>query len=42
MLQLPDDPNLDLVQAALDLSHTPARPLGRLGFPDKVTRQLLT
>jgi len=39
--QLPNRPNLDLLQAALDLSHTPVRPLGRLGFPDKVTRELL-
>jgi len=39
--QLPDCPDLDLVQAALELSHTPVRPLGRLGFPDKVARELL-
>ena len=39
--QLPDRPNLDLVQAALELSHTPVRPLGRAGFPDRVTRELL-
>lgn len=39
--QLPDRPNLDLAQAALDLSHTPVRPLGRAGFPDRVTRKLL-
>jgi len=39
--QLPDRPNLDLLQAALELSHTPVRPLGRAGFPDRVTRKLL-
>jgi hypothetical protein len=32
---------LDLVQAALKLAHTPVAPLRPLGFPDKVTRQLL-
>ena len=32
---------VDLVQAALELSHTPVRPLGHLGFPDRVTRGLL-
>jgi len=40
--QLRDRPNLDLVQVALHLSRTPVRPLGRLGFPDRVTRELLT
>lgn len=39
--QLLDRPNLDLMQAALALSHTPVRPLGRAGFPDRVTRELL-
>jgi hypothetical protein len=38
---LPERPGLDLVQAAVELSHTPVQPLGRLGFPDKVTRELL-
>jgi len=38
---LPDQSGLDLVQAAVELSHTPVQPLGRLGFPDKVTRELL-
>ena len=33
--------NLDLVQAALELSHTPVGPLRPLSFPDKVTRLLL-
>ena len=39
--QLSGRPPVDLVQAALELSHTPVRPLGRLGFPDRVTRELL-
>ena len=39
--QLPDRPDLDLVQAALELSHTPVGPLRPLSFPDKVTRLLL-
>ena len=39
--QLPDRADLDLVQAALELSHTPVGPLRPLSFPDKVTRQLL-
>lgn len=39
--QLPGRPNVDLLQAALELSHTPVRPLGRAGFPDRVTRKLL-
>jgi hypothetical protein len=38
--QLPDDPGLALLQAALKLSHTPVRPLGRLVFPDKAAREL--
>ena len=32
--QLREEPAADLVQTALELSHTPVRPLGRLGFPD--------
>jgi hypothetical protein len=39
--QLQDEPGIDLVSEALQLSATPVRPLGRGGFPDKVTRQLL-
>lgn len=39
--QLREEPAADLVQTALELSHTPVRPLGRLGFPDRVTRELL-
>jgi hypothetical protein len=39
--QLPDRPNLDLVQAALELAHTSVGPLRPLSFPDKVARQLL-
>lgn len=39
--QLPDRPELDLVRAALELSHTPVGPLRPTSFPDKVTRQLL-
>jgi hypothetical protein len=39
--QLPDRSDLDLVQAALELSHTPVGPLRPTSFPDKVTRQLL-
>jgi len=38
--QLRDEPAADLVQAALDLSGTPVRPLGP-GFPDRATRDLL-
>lgn len=39
--QLPDDPHLDLVAAALALSHTPVQ-VSRTGFfPDQVTRELL-
>jgi hypothetical protein len=33
--------DLDLVQEAIKLARTPVRPLRPLGFPDKVTRQLL-
>ncbi len=40
--QLPDDPDLDLVQAALELAHTPVQPLRPHHFPDQVTRELLT
>jgi hypothetical protein len=39
--QLPDRPDLDLAQAALELSHTPVGPLRPTSFPDRVTRQLL-
>jgi hypothetical protein len=39
--QLPDRADLDLVQAALELSHTPVGPLRPTSFPDRVTRQLL-
>ena len=39
--QLPDRPDLDFVQAALELAHTPVGPLRPTSFPDKVTRQLL-
>jgi hypothetical protein len=39
--QLPDRPDLDLVRAALELSHTPVGPLRPTPFPDKVTRDLL-
>ena len=39
--QLPDHQDLDLVQAALDLAHTPVQPLKPLHFPDKMTRRLL-
>jgi hypothetical protein len=39
--QLPDDPGIDPLRAALELSHTPVRPLHPAGFPDRVTRQLL-
>ena len=39
--QLPDHPDLDLVQAALELSHTPVQPLRPVHFPDQVTRELL-
>ena len=39
--QMPDRADLDLVQVALGLSHTPVGPLRPLSFPDKVTRQLL-
>ncbi len=40
--QLQGEPIVDLVQMALALSKTPVAPLGRAGFPDKVTRDLLT
>ncbi len=36
-----DEPEADLVEAALRLSRTPVAPLGRTGFPDRVTRGLL-
>jgi len=39
--QLHGQEDLDLVQEAIELAHTPVRPLWPLGFPDKVTRQLL-
>jgi hypothetical protein len=39
--QLPDRPDLDLVQAALELSHTPVQPLRPHHFPDQMTRKLL-
>jgi hypothetical protein len=39
--QLHGQQDLDLVQAALELAHTPVGPLRPLSFPDKVTRQLL-
>jgi hypothetical protein len=39
--QLHGQEDLDLVQVAIGLAHTPVRPLRPLGFPDKVTRQLL-
>ena len=39
--QLHDQQDLALVQAALELAHTPVGPLRPLGFPDKVARQLL-
>jgi hypothetical protein len=39
--QLPDDPGLDLVAAALELAHTPVQPLRPHHFPDQVTRELL-
>ncbi len=38
--QLPDSPDLDLLEAALDLSHTPVLPLGPGGLPDSLTREL--
>jgi len=40
--QLHGQEDLDLVQVAIGLARTPVRPLRPLGFPDKVTRQLLT
>jgi hypothetical protein len=39
--QLQGRQDIDLVQAALELAHTPVAPLRPLGFPDKVTWQLL-
>lgn len=39
--QLHGQEDLDLVQEAIELARTPVRPLRPLGFPDKVTRQLL-
>lgn len=39
--QLPDDPDLDLVAAAVVLAHTPVQPLQPHHFPDQVTRELL-
>jgi hypothetical protein len=39
--QLQGRQDIDLVQAALELSHTPVGPLRPTSFPDKVTRQLL-
>ncbi len=39
--QLHDQEDVDFVQVAIELAHTPVRPLRPLGFPDKVTRQLL-
>lgn len=39
--QLPDRSDLNLVQASLELSHTPVQPLRPLHFPDQVTRELL-
>jgi len=40
-VELPDRSDLDLVQAALELAHTPLRPLRPHHFPDQVTRELL-
>jgi hypothetical protein len=39
--QLHSQRDPDLVQAALELAHTPVGPLRPLSFPDKVTRRLL-
>jgi hypothetical protein len=39
--QLQGRQDIDLVQAALELAHTPVGPLRPLSFPDKMTRQLL-
>jgi hypothetical protein len=39
--QLHGQQDLALVQVAIGLARTPVRPLRPLGFPDKVTRQLL-
>ena len=39
--QLQDQREVDLVQAALELAHTPVGPLRPTPFPDKVTRTLL-
>ena len=39
--QLSDGPGIDLVQASLELSHTPVGPLRPTPFPDRVTRRLL-
>lgn len=39
--QLPDDPGLDLIAAAVDLAHTPVQVSRRGFFPDQVTRELL-
>jgi hypothetical protein len=40
--QLRYESSFDLVQAAVELSHTPVAPLGPLWLPDRVTRELLT
>ena len=39
--QLQGRQEIDLVEEALRLSRTPVQPLRPMGFPDKVTRQLL-
>jgi hypothetical protein len=39
--QLHVQEDLDLVQEAIRLAHTPVGPLRPVSFPDKVTRQLL-
>ena len=39
--QLHGQEDLDLVQEAVELAHTPVGPLRPVSFPDKVTRQLL-
>jgi hypothetical protein len=39
--QLHGEPDVDLVQAALELAHTPVGPLWPVSFPDKLTRHLL-
>ena len=39
--QLQDKREVDLVQAALELAHTPVGPLRPTHFPDKLTRTLL-